>query len=109
MIRKAFVMTVRPDAHDEYRRRHDAIWPELAAVLRDHGVREYAIYLDRARSLLFACAQLESLERWEAIAQTPVCRRWWAFMRDIMATNPDDSPESDDLVEVFHLSAGAAP
>jgi L-rhamnose mutarotase len=110
MIRKAFVMTVRPDAHDEYRRRHDAIWPELAAVLRDHGVRDYTIYLDPGRSLLFACVELESLERWEAIAHNAVCRRWWAFMRDIMATHADDSPRSDDLVEVFHLSgAGAAP
>jgi L-rhamnose mutarotase len=60
MIRKAFVMTVRPDAHDEYRRRHDAIWPELAAVLRDHGVRSYTIYLDPGRSLLFASVELES-------------------------------------------------
>jgi L-rhamnose mutarotase len=107
MIRKAFVMTVRPDAHDEYRRRHDAIWPELAAVLRDHGVRNYTIYLDPGRSLLFASVELESIERWEAIAHTPVCRRWWAFMRDIMATHADDSPRSDDLVEVFHLSGAA--
>ena len=104
MIRKAFAMTVRPDAHDEYRRRHDAIWPALVAVLRDHGVRNYTIYLDRGRSQLFACAEIESLERWEAIALTPVCRRWWAFMRDIMETNADDSPRADDLVEVFHLS-----
>jgi len=76
MIRKAFVMAVRPDAHDEYRRRHDAIWPELAAVLREHGVRDYTIYLDPGRSLLFASVELSSLERWEAIAHTPVCRRW---------------------------------
>jgi L-rhamnose mutarotase len=104
MIRKAFIMAVHPTAHDEYRRRHDAIWPELVAVLRDHGVREYSIYLDARRSLLFAHVELESLERWDAIASTSVCRRWWAFMRDVMETHADDRPVSEDLVEVFHLA-----
>lgn len=105
MIRKAFVMKVRPDAHAEYRRRHDDIWPELAAALRAHGVLSYSIFLDPARSLLFACADVESIERWNAVARTDVCRRWWAFMRDIMETNQDDSPVADDLAEVFRLEA----
>lgn len=105
MIRKAFLMKVHPAAHAEYRRRHDAIWPELAATLREHGVLSYSIFLDTERSLLFAYVELESIERWDAIARTDVCRRWWAFMRDIMAANPDDSPTAADLSEVFHLSA----
>lgn len=103
MIRKAFVMQVHPTAHDEYRRRHDAIWPELTAALRDHGVRSYSIFLDAGRNLLFAYAEIESIERWNAIADTAVCRRWWAAMRDVMETHPDDSPVSQDLAEVFHL------
>jgi len=107
MIRKAFVMKVHPAAHDEYRRRHDAIWPELAAALREHGVASYSIFLDAARSLLFAYVELESVERWNAIASTAVCRRWWAFMRDVMETNPDDSPVSEQLAEVFFLSGRA--
>lgn len=104
MIRKAFVMRVHPTAHDEYRRRHDAIWPELASVLRDHGARSYSIFLDPVRSLLFAYVELESVERWNAIAATEVCQRWWAFMRDVMETHADNRPVSDDLAEVFHLS-----
>ena len=103
MIRKAFVMQVYPTAHDEYRRRHDAIWPELTEALREHGVRSYSIFLDAARSLLFAYAEVESIERWNAIADTAVCRRWWAAMRDVMETHRDDSPVSEDLTEVFHL------
>ena len=103
MIRKAFVMRLHATAHDEYRRRHDAIWPELARALRDHGVSSYSIFLDTARSVLFAYVELESLERWNALAATAVCRRWWAFMRDLMETHADDSPVTEDLVEVFHL------
>lgn len=106
MIRKAFVMHVLPGAHEEYRRRHDALWPELATVLHDHGVGSYSIFLDARRNLLFGYVELESLERWAAIASTDVCRRWWGYMRDIMATHPDDSPVSEDLTEVFHLPPG---
>jgi L-rhamnose mutarotase len=106
MIRLGFVMRVNPDAHVEYQRRHDAIWPEMAELLKAQGVLDYTIWLDRARSLLFAQVTVESRERWDAIAETPICRRWWTYMRDVMETNPDHSPISEELQEVFHLAAG---
>jgi len=103
MIRKAFLMHVNPDAHDEYERRHRPIWDDLAVVLRSHGVHNYSIFLDPSTSQLFGYAEIESEERWEAIAATDECQRWWAFMKDIMPTEADDSPISRDLKEVFHL------
>jgi L-rhamnose mutarotase len=103
MIRKAFRMRVNPDAHAEYERRHRPIWAELADTLRAHGVRDYSIFLDEATHDLFAYAEIESEERWHAIASTPVCQRWWAHMRDLMPTHPDGSPQATDLREVFHL------
>ena len=103
MIRKAFRMAVHPDRHEEYERRHNPIWPELEETLVAHGVRSYSIYLDPATSELFAYAEIESEERWQAIAATPVCRRWWAHMRDLMPSNPDQSPVARDLREVFHI------
>ncbi|HHA1917323.1 TPA: L-rhamnose mutarotase [Enterobacter asburiae] len=103
MIRKALVMQVNPDAHEEYARRHNPIWPELEKVLKDHGAHHYAIYLDRARSLLFATVEIESEERWSAVANTDVCQRWWKHMGDVMPSNPDNSPVSTELKEVFYL------
>jgi L-rhamnose mutarotase len=103
MIRKAFRMSVDPRQHDEYARRHAPIWTELEDALVRHGVSTYSIYLDPATSDLFAYAEIESEERWRAIAETEVCRRWWRHMRDVMPANPDDSPVSRDLREVFHL------
>ena len=103
MVRKAFKMSVHADRHEEYARRHDPIWQELADALVAHGVRSYSIYLDPETSQLFACAEIESEERWQAIARTEVCRRWWRHMRDLMPSNPDDSPVSRELREVFHL------
>jgi L-rhamnose mutarotase len=103
MIRKAFKMWVNPDAHAEYERRHRPIWKELEDVLRAHGVRSYSIFLDAETNTLFAFAEIESEERWAAIASTDVCRRWWQHMRDVMPSNPDHSPKSVPLREVFRL------
>jgi len=103
MVRKAFKMSVDSTRHDEYTRRHNPIWPELEETLLAHGVRTYSIYLDPATGDLFAYAEIESEERWDAIASSPVCRRWWRHMRELMPSNPDDSPISRDLREVFHI------
>jgi L-rhamnose mutarotase len=103
MKRKAFLMTLRPGAQDEYVRRHNPIWPELERTLKAHGVSRYSIFLDRETGRLFAYAVIESEEQWREIAATDVCRRWWAQMKDLMLTNPDDSPVAVAMEEVFHL------
>ena len=104
MIRKAFVMSVHPGSEAEYARRHSPIWPELEAVLKNHGVHRYSIFLHPETRQLFAYAEIESEERWAAIASTPECRRWWIHMADVMPANPDSSPIAHALPEVFHLA-----
>lgn len=106
MIRKAFRMSVDPGQHAEYERRHRPIWRELEDVLIAHGVWTYSIFLDDDTGDLFGYAEIEDEARWAAVAETDVCRRWWRFMRDVMPSNPDDSPASRDLREVFHIEAG---
>ena len=103
MIRKAFVMSVDAGKETEYARRHQPIWEELAAVLKAHGVHNYSIFLHEETRQLFAYVEIEDEARWAAIAQTEVCRRWWQHMRDVMPSNPDHSPISRELREVFHL------
>ncbi|KTR99061.1 L-rhamnose mutarotase [Pantoea dispersa] len=103
MLRKAFVMQVYAHCHAEYQRRHTPIWPELERTLKAHGAHNYAIWLDVERNLLFACVEVESEARWQAVAQTEVCQRWWASMRDLMPSNPDNSPVSKALQPMFFL------
>ena len=103
MIRKAFRMAVHPGQEGEYARRHAPIWPELRQVLEAHGAHRYSIFLDPRDNSLFGYVEVEDEARWAAIASTPVCRRWWRYMRDVMPANPDDSPVSAELREVFHL------
>ena len=107
MLRKAFRMSVHPGQEAEYERRHNPIWRELEDALLRHGVRSYTIFLDPATRDLFGYAEVESEERWQAIAATEVCRRWWRHMKEVMPANPDDSPLSCDLREVFHIEGTA--
>lgn len=98
-------MSVHRGREAEYARRHQPIWPELEAVLIEHGVHDYSIFLDPASGDLFAYVEIESEDRWQAIASMSVCQRWWHTMRELMPSNPDNSPISRELREVFHLSA----
>lgn len=103
MIRKAFLMSVNPGQEEEYERRHNPIWNDLHQVLKEHGVNNYSIYLHPETRQLFGYVELEDEERWNAIAETEPCQRWWAYMREIMPSNPDDSPGMTELREVFHI------
>ncbi|MEO7190166.1 MAG: L-rhamnose mutarotase [Vicinamibacterales bacterium] len=106
-MRKAFRMSVHPDAHAEYERRHRPIWPELEQTLITHGVTSYSIFMDEERSELFGYVEIEDDARWAAVARTEICQRWWQHMRDIMPANADNSPVSRELREVFYINSGA--
>jgi L-rhamnose mutarotase len=103
MKRKAFVMRLHRGAEAEYKRRHDAIWPELAAELRRAGISDYSIFLDPATNTLFACQTLTDDATDGDLASKEIVKKWWHSMKDIMDTNPDESPVTGELREMFHL------
>lgn len=103
MIRKAFKMKLCPKKIEEYEARHNPLWKSLGKILKDYGVQNYSIFFDEDTHLLFGYAEITSKEQWDAIAKTETCRKWWKFMADLMETNLDKSPKSNDLREVFHF------
>lgn len=103
MIRKAFVMSVNAGCEAEYEKRHRPIWQDLEQTLKDHGVHNYSIFLHPETRQLFGYAEIEDEARWAAIADTAICKKWWAYMKDLMPRNPDNSPIAEDLREVFHI------
>jgi L-rhamnose mutarotase len=103
MQKHAFRMRLHPGQEAEYRRRHDAIWPELEALLREAGVSDYSIHLDRETGLLFGVLSRRDDHRMDDLPGHPVMRRWWEHMADIMETNPDKSPVAVPLETVFHM------
>jgi L-rhamnose mutarotase len=104
MQRKAFKMFLIPGNEEEYLRRHDEIWPELSTLLKEVGICNYSIYLDRETSILFAYLESNDLSQLEKLPQQDVMKKWWAYMKDIMLGNPDNSPVSVDLDSMFYLA-----
>lgn len=102
-MRKAFIMKLNPGCEEEYEKRHNPVWDDLKAVLKEHGVGNYSIFLDKESLQLFAYVEIKNEDQWNKIAETEACRRWWDFMRDIMSVNSDNSPQSKEIKEVFHL------
>lgn len=103
MIRKASIMTVYKDQYAEYKRRHDELWPVMEKELKAHGAHNYSIFLEKETGKLFAYVEIENEKKWNEMAKTEICQKWWAFMEPLMETNPDNSPVAIELTEVFHL------
>jgi L-rhamnose mutarotase len=103
MKRVAFKMKLKAGKAAEYKKRHDEIWPELAELIRSSGVYDYSIFLDEETNILFACQKVSGEGGSQDLGSLEIVQRWWAYMADLMETNPDKSPVSIPLGEVFRL------
>lgn len=103
MNRVAFKMRLFPGKEAEYKKRHDELWPELEQLLKQAGISEYSIFLDADTNFLFGVLKAEDPKNLDNLPQQAVMQRWWKYMADIMESNPDNSPVSIPLKEVFYL------
>jgi L-rhamnose mutarotase len=101
--RVAFKMQLFTDKKEEYRKRHDEIWPELIALLKETGISEYSIFLDETTNSLLGVLKAEDPALLNDLPSHVVMQKWWQYMGDIMESNPDNSPVSIPLEEVFYL------
>lgn len=99
----AFKMKLKSRMRNEYKRRHDAVWPELTTLLTEAGVYDYSIHLDAETDTLFAVLWRTDGHGMDALPDHPVMRRWWAHMADIMETRPDNEPVATPLETLFHM------
>ncbi len=104
MHRLGFKMKLHAGKAEEYKRRHDELWDDVKQLLKDSTVSDYSIFLDEETNILFATLKVENPEKLAELPQHPVIKRWWLYMSDIMETNPDNSPVSIDLKDVFYLA-----
>jgi len=103
MQRLAFKMKLFKGCEEEYKRRHDALWPDLEALLKQSGIKDYSIFLDEETNLLFGYLTIADQGKLDELPSHPVMKKWWAYMKDIMETNEDNSPVNISLKEVFYL------
>lgn len=103
MERLAFKMHLNEGCKEEYRKRHGEIWPELKQLLSEAGISEYSIFLDEDTNTLFAFQKVSGDGSSQDLGQTEIVKKWWAHMADIMKTNPDKSPVTTELEELFYM------
>ena len=103
MERYAFKMFLHAGQRDEYKKRHDEIWPDLAVLLRQAGISNYSIFLDDDTNTLFAYLERPKDHTMASLPVHPVMRRWWDYMKDLMQTDATGAPIARPIGEVFHL------
>ena len=103
MTRVAFKMKLNKGCEQEYKKRHDELWPQLEQLLKKTGISEYSIYLDEETNILFGVLKAEDASILDNLPSEAIMQKWWAYMKDIMESNPDNSPVSIPLKEVFYL------
>ncbi len=101
--RTAFKMFLKSGFKEEYKKRHSEIWPELEALIKSTGVYDYSIFLDEETNILFAVQKQSGTQSSQDIGSNPIVQKWWKYMADIMETNPDNSPKTIYLEELFYL------
>jgi len=103
MQRLAFKMKLFKGQEAEYRKRHDEIWPELSQLLKDNGISDYSIFLEEETGFSFWVLKVEDPANMEVLPAQAIMKKWWAYMKDIMESNDDNSPVSVPLREVFYM------
>jgi L-rhamnose mutarotase len=104
MQRVGFKMKLLPGFEKEYQKRHDEIWPELQALLSAAGICNYSIFLDEETNILFASLTISDQKKLNELSAQSLMQKWWIFMQDIMETNPDHSPVTIPLKELFYMA-----
>ena len=103
MQQLAFVMQLKPGHEQEYRKRHDEIWPELSQALTDAGIVDYSIFLDETTLELFAVLRLKDDNRRDELPTLPIMKKWWDYMADLMDVDATNKPIERPLTRVFHM------
>lgn len=103
MKRVAFKMKLKEGFKEEYMKRHSEVWPEIVKLIKDSGISDYSIYLDEDTNILFGVQKVEGNTSSQDLGAIEIQQKWWDYMRDIMDTNPDNSPVTIYLDEVFHM------
>ncbi len=105
MIRKAYLITAKPGMEKEYERRHNPVWPEIAAIMKEHGVISWSTYLHKPTNAMFCYVEIEDEERYNAMAEIPVCKKWWKYMTEVLVCSSSDAEKGkeEELREIFHF------
>ncbi|HEX3803873.1 MAG TPA: L-rhamnose mutarotase [Solirubrobacteraceae bacterium] len=103
MERTCFTFTLKPGTEDEYRRRHDEIWPEMVAALRASGIRNYTLFRRGLEVIAYAECEPDAETAFAKMAATDVDKRWSDWFEEVLERRFDDDGQAMSVAEVWHL------
>ena len=106
MIRKAFLMEVKPGKIDEYEKSHNPVWPELHQAMKAHGIHNYSIFYHEKTNQLFGYVEVEDEEKLKKMAELEVCKKWWLHMKNFLVSGREDAPKAkeEEMRGVFYMA-----
>ena len=106
MMRKAFVLRLKPGALDDYMYWHDNIWPELQQEIARQGIAEITLYhLD---DMILLVSQVNDPDAWARLWDSDVHKRWGELMNPLMHYRDDGVIDSREVREIWHFTPRAA-
>jgi L-rhamnose mutarotase len=103
MERICFTFELRPGTEDEYKRRHDEIWPELVAAIREAGIRNYSLFRRGTRVIAYAECEPDAATAFARVGATDVDRRWSEWFEGLIVELVDADGNLFRADEVWHL------
>ena len=103
MKRVGFKMKLKPGFKQEYIKRHNEVWPGIVELIKKSGISNYSIFLDEETNILFGVQEVRGNISSQDLGAAEIQQKWWDYMSDIMEVNPDNSPVTEYLEEVFYM------
>ncbi len=101
MIRKTFVIKLKPGCAAEYKRRHDNLWPEIDQLIRNQGIRNYTIW--NYEDTLFAYYEVDREEPPLTEEEAAADAKWQAYMSDIIEIVKDPATSDRKKLDLMFL------
>ena len=103
MERICFTFTIKPGTEEEYKRRHDEIWPEMVQALHDSGISNYSLFRRGLEVIAYAECEPDARIAFGKMQATEVDARWSKWFDDVIAQRFDERREPMTVEEVWHL------
>jgi L-rhamnose mutarotase len=101
--RLCFTFEIRPGMEDEYKRRHDEIWPELVEAIKDAGFANYSLFRRGTQIVAYAECHPDVATAFAKLGPTEVNARWAKWFEDVIVSLTDENGDLYRLEEVWHL------
>lgn len=103
MERACFTFEIYPHMIDEYKKRHDEIWPELVEVIENAGLKNYSLFRRDTTVIAYVECHPDIATAFGKVGESEVNTRWSKWFEEVILELTDDNGDLLWADEVWHL------